>query len=467
MRLNNNNISHNVNCSGVEDCDAAFNDADSAHSHSQMETPVMTKKRKLDPAYSNISVTTTGSSEAVEPMDSSYCIEHDYSSGTDLTSSQGTCTQQQTSVHEEDKYIVFRSCLWQLFSNCPVCAAPCAVIEQYKGTLLVVNQKCSNSRCHFTHRWDSQPFVGSIPAGNVLLSAAILFNGASHRKTLKLLRSLGLVVISESTYLLHARSYLQPTIYKVWSEEQKALIEELAVKPGGMVLGGDGRADSPGHSARFGSYTTMELRLNKVIDIQLVQSNEVGGSYHMELEGLKRSVGMLWKHDLEPSVIISDRHASIQKWIRDKLPDTQHFYDVWHVAKGVTKKMEQLANQKGCELVREWIRSVSNHMYYCAASSAGESGDMVVAKWKSVAWHMQNIHAGHDDPLFDQCTHPPLDSNNQRKWLEPNTKACEKLIDILLNKRLWSDVKKLSSLQQTSSVEDFHSLVIQAYEAAL
>ena len=339
-----------------------------------------------------------------------------------------------------------------------MCAAPCAVIEQYKGTLLVVNQKCSNSQCHFTRRWDSQPFVGSIPAGNVLLSAAILFNGASYRKTLKLLQSFGLVVISEDTYLLHARSYLQPTIYNVWREEQRALMDELAVKPGGMVLGGDGR---PGDSARFGSYTTMELHLNKFTDIQLVQCNEVGGSYHTELEGLKCSVGMLWQHDLVPSVIISDRHASIQKWIRDKLPDTQHFYDVTHAAKSVTKKMEQLANQKGCELVREWIHSVSNHMYYCAASSAEESGDVVVAKWKSVAWHMQNIHEGHDDPLFDRCTHPPLNSNNQRKWLQPNTKACEKLVDILLNKRLLSDVKKLSSLQQTSSVEAFHSLVIQ------
>jgi len=156
-------------------------------------------------------------------MDSSYCIEDDYSTGTDRASSQGSCSQQQTSLHDEDKYTVFKSCLWQLFSNCPVCAAPCAVIEQYKGTLLVVNQKCSNSQCHFTRRWDSQPFVGSIPAGNVLLSAAILFNGASYRKTLKLIQSFGLVVISEDTYLLHARSYLQPTIYKTFGGRSKGL----------------------------------------------------------------------------------------------------------------------------------------------------------------------------------------------------------------------------------------------------
>ena len=37
------------------------------------------------------------------------------------------------------------------------------------------------------------------------------------------------------------------------------------------MLGGDGRADSPGHSAKFGSYTMMELKKKIVIDIQLVQ----------------------------------------------------------------------------------------------------------------------------------------------------------------------------------------------------
>ena len=37
------------------------------------------------------------------------------------------------------------------------------------------------------------------------------------------------------------------------------------------MLGGDGRADRPGHLAKFGSYTVMELKKKAVIDIQLVQ----------------------------------------------------------------------------------------------------------------------------------------------------------------------------------------------------
>ena len=38
-----------------------------------------------------------------------------------------------------------------------------------------------------------------------------------------------------------------------------------------LILGGDGRADSPGHSAKYGTYTLMELEKCQVVDIQVVQ----------------------------------------------------------------------------------------------------------------------------------------------------------------------------------------------------
>lgn len=118
------------------------------------------------------------------------------------------------------------------------------------------------------------------------MSGAILFSGASYTKTLRALGSMGLVCISDSTFKKHSREFLQPTVYRMWKAEQELLLNQLAAMSGKLEIGSDGRADSPGHSAKYGSYSVLELRLNKVIDIQLVQSNEVGGSYHMELEGL-------------------------------------------------------------------------------------------------------------------------------------------------------------------------------------
>ena len=38
-----------------------------------------------------------------------------------------------------------------------------------------------------------------------------------------------------------------------------------------LVLGGDGRAASPGHSAKYGSYLVIDLKQSKVVDIKLLQ----------------------------------------------------------------------------------------------------------------------------------------------------------------------------------------------------
>ena len=40
-----------------------------------------------------------------------------------------------------------------------------------------------------------------------------------------------------------------------------------------MQVGGDGRADSPGHSAKYGTYSLIELSCNNIVDFELVQVN--------------------------------------------------------------------------------------------------------------------------------------------------------------------------------------------------
>jgi len=64
------------------------------------------------------------------------------------------------------------------------------------------------------------------------------------------------------------------------------------------------------------------------------QSNEVGGSTHMEKEGLIRSLQFLENSGLHVDVLVTDRHPQIQKYMREAKPSVTHYYDVWHVAKG-------------------------------------------------------------------------------------------------------------------------------------
>ena len=64
------------------------------------------------------------------------------------------------------------------------------------------------------------------------------------------------------------------------------------------------------------------------------QSNECGGSYHMEVMGLKNTIAQLQKEDFEIESITTDRHAGIMKWLRENLKDVRCFNDIWHSGKG-------------------------------------------------------------------------------------------------------------------------------------
>ena len=196
---------------------------------------------------------------------------------------------------------------------------------------------------------DSQPFINNIPAGNLLLSSAILLTGSLPEQSLRVLRTVGCASITSRTYFNHQRWFLFPAIYKTWNMYHEALVAMLQSDNSTLVLGGDGRADSPGHSAKYGKYTLMELSHNIILDIQLVQviitlhnfnlflfiqSNEVGGSYYMELEGLKRGIMELEQYGLTIGTLVTDWNAQIAKWVRNELPSTIHLFDVWHLAIG-------------------------------------------------------------------------------------------------------------------------------------
>lgn len=65
----------------------------------------------------------------------------------------------------------------ELFEVCPVCHRSCHIRSQRIGTFLCVEQLCHH--CQFSRKWNSQPILGSTPAGNLHLSAAVYLSGAS------------------------------------------------------------------------------------------------------------------------------------------------------------------------------------------------------------------------------------------------------------------------------------------------
>ena len=110
------------------------------------------------------------------------------------------------------------------------------------------------------------------------------------------------------------------------SSTRQRFFSELKSEGWSVVIGGDGRADSPGHLAKYGSYTVVELEKRIVMDVQLVQvgmpftglttdylaldnlqSNEVNRSYYMEKEGIVSAIQLLCNQAFEIGTLVTDR----------------------------------------------------------------------------------------------------------------------------------------------------------------
>ena len=150
----------------------------------------------------------------------------------------------------------------------------------------------------------------------------------------------------------------------------------------------------------------------------------------MELEGAKRCFQNLKKDGIRIDTFISDRHRAITKWIRNDQKSTKHFFDIWHVARNITKKMMQAAKEKGFEVIGKWVRAVRNHIYWAATSTTCGFGKLIVAKWSSFIRHVADKHENHPDNLFPNCIHGTL--CEKRDWIHigNSIKFCTNLFEI-------------------------------------
>lgn len=113
-----------------------------------------------------------------------------------------------------------------------------------------------------------------------------------------------------------------------------------------------------------------------------LQANQTGSSNAMELKGAKLCFDYLQRvSGLTVKVFVSDRHRGIAKWIRECQPSVTHFFDQWHVTKGLVKKLLAASKQKGCKVIAQWVNAVKNHTFWCSTSTKSGLQDLILAKW--------------------------------------------------------------------------------------
>ena len=82
----------------------------------------------------------------------------------------------------------------------------------------------------------------------------------------------------------------------------------------------------------------MDSATDLILDYSLVQVSDVGSSVAMEKEGLGRCLNKLLTQGVTITSVATDRHTGIASLMKKEYSSVDHQYDVWNIAKSITKK---------------------------------------------------------------------------------------------------------------------------------
>ena len=158
-------------------------------------------------------VTAESDSEVLESSDSEYFPSDSEGSENDDDNSQ--------TLPKQKKFIVFENELLKLFKFCQQCGSPTDTTTMIQhGSMVTVKTSCMSG--HMV-TWKSQPQVKGTAAGNLLITAAIVFSGNTYKHAADFAKQLNLQFISSSYYYKIQRKIIFPVIQKAWKKTKQKL----------------------------------------------------------------------------------------------------------------------------------------------------------------------------------------------------------------------------------------------------
>ena len=423
-------------------------DVDQMENHSlYTEQPKLTQHPEPDETHSSD-----------DDLDSN-CYEDDPMYSPSSSSEDTENEDENINPVEDKKWIVFESKLNKLFLFCHQCGNIITnKTEHCEGSMVTIKTICL---CGHSNTWQSQPLTNGAAAGNLLIPAAILFSGNTYQHIYDFAKFLNMQIVSSSSFYKIQKNYLLSVVDSKWKSSQREIIKELK-KAKNVDICGDGRCDSPGNSAKYGTYTIMDENTKKVIEFSVVQVTEATSSNAMEYEGCKRTLNYLIKNKVPIECLTTDRHTTITAKMKSVYPNIKHQYDVWHLSKWVTKKLFKKAKKKSFEELKPWIQAISNHLWWCAATCGGDP-NMLREKWVSLLYHIVDKHRWSGCKLCKKCGHPTMSRRERKsiKWLKAGSPSHVALEEVVTNKKLLNDLEKRTEFHHTGELEQYHSVLLK------
>ena len=193
---------------------------------------------------------------------------------------------------------------------------------------------------------------------------------------------------------------------------------------------GDSRFDSPGKSAKYCTYSCQSHSTNEIVATSTIQTKSRKGSAHLELEGFKERIETLGRDSFEVSTVATDCNWQIAKCIQEHKMDINNRCYPCHFAKNIKSKLRPLAKRKGAKILEDWIKSIGNHLFWCAENCNGDP-ELLIRMWQSVLHHISDNHTLH--PKYPKCKHRTYtkEERHRKKWIEKDSMACNYLENII------------------------------------
>ena len=322
----------------------------------------------LDEAFDRESVySNTSNSEYKTEYDTEY--EPDSSFQLD----QSTCLsddQFSEQEHLEEQlpsnnsaFIVYWSSLVLLLQYCLSCPAKALVNSVFiQGSALVVELICKDGHISLLRL---QPRTSNFYEGNIVLAASILFSANTFSKIKKYFELACIPFILHTSYYNLQKDYLFGVANEAWVNEEKEVVSKIS-QPHPCLFSGVGRCDSPGHNAKYLTYTFLEHSINKIVAMSLTQFTECGNSNTMEKYGFQK---VFYDMEVRDVNINYNRQACADKKImREERPNISHQFDIYHVCNNIRKKLSKAAKKKSTIFLNKWMKSICNHFWWSCAT---------------------------------------------------------------------------------------------------
>jgi hypothetical protein len=115
---------------------------------------------------------------------------------------------------------------------------------------------------------------------------------------------------SSTLFNQYQQLYIIPAINEFWEQHKQQVWEDKQGKD--IVLSGDGRNDSPGHSAQYCTYSLADMDDTSILQLNVVDVREAAGkSNNMERVGFEGGMDMLLTSPMVIKEVVTDGHLEI------------------------------------------------------------------------------------------------------------------------------------------------------------